>query len=94
MDVRLGRPDSQPEPESNAPVNPDATSGSTRSETHAEPEADVSTSIGTDMEIDARDRSSSSRREHRCPERQSGFIHRSEVDGGTAGEGAETRRDQ
>ena len=39
MDIRLGRPDSQPEPELNAPPNPDATSRSTRSETNAEPEA-------------------------------------------------------
>ena len=50
MDVRLGRPDSQAEPESNAPANPDATSRSARSETHAEPQAEVSTSISTDME--------------------------------------------
>ena len=51
MDVRLGRPDSQPEPELNAPANSDATSRSARSETHAEPEAEVSTSASTDMEI-------------------------------------------
>ena len=56
MDVRLGRPDSQPEPETNALANPEATSRSTRSETHAESEAEVSTSIGTDMEIGASDR--------------------------------------
>ena len=56
MDVRLGRPDSQPEPELNAPANSDATSRSARSETHAEPEAEVSTSAGTDMEIGAGDR--------------------------------------
>ena len=31
MDVRLGRPDTQPEPEFNAPANPDATSRSARS---------------------------------------------------------------
>ena len=55
MDVRLGRPDSQPEPELNAPANSDATSRSARSETHAEPEAEVSTSAGTDMEIGAGD---------------------------------------
>ena len=55
MDVRLGRPDSQPEPESNVLADPDANPGSTRSETHPEPEAEVSTSIGTDMEIGARD---------------------------------------
>ena len=49
MDVRrLGRSDSQPEPESNAPTTP-------RSETHAEPEAEVATSPGTDMEIESRD---------------------------------------
>ena len=41
MDVRLGRPDSQPEPEFNAPANPVAASRSTRSETHAEPGAEV-----------------------------------------------------
>ena len=56
VDVRFGRPDSLPEPESNAPSNPDVTSRSTRSETHAEPEAEVSTSISTDMEIGASDR--------------------------------------
>ena len=56
MDLRVGRPDSQPELELNVPANPDATSRSTRSETHAEPEAEVSTSIGTDMETGARDR--------------------------------------
>ena len=49
MDVRLGRSDSQPEPELNAPANPDATSRSTRSETHLEPEAEVSNSIGTNI---------------------------------------------
>ena len=51
MDVRLGRPDSKPEPEFNAPATPNAASRSVRSETHAEPKAEVSTSIGTDMEI-------------------------------------------
>ena len=56
MDVRLGRPDSQPEPEFNAPATSDATSRSVRSETHAEPEAGVSTSAGTDMEIGVGDR--------------------------------------
>ena len=56
VDVRFGRPDSLPEPESNAPANPDVTSRSTRPETHAEPEAEVSTSISTDMEIGASDR--------------------------------------
>ena len=56
MDVRLGRPDSQPAPESSAPANPDATSHSIRSETHAEPEAEVSTSVSTDMEIGATER--------------------------------------
>ena len=56
MDVRLGRPDSQPDPELNAPANSDATSRCARSGTHAEPEAKVSTSAGTDMEIVAGDR--------------------------------------
>ena len=37
MDVRLGRPDSQPEPELNEPANSNATSRSARSETHASP---------------------------------------------------------
>ena len=55
-DARLGRPDSQPEPESNAPANFDATSRSVRSETYAEPEAEVSTSAGTDMKIEVGDR--------------------------------------
>ena len=56
VDVRLGRPDSQPEPELNAPANSNAPSHSDRSETHAEPEAEVSTSAGTDMEIGVSDR--------------------------------------
>ena len=56
MDVRLGRPDSQPELELNAPANSNAPSHSDRSETHAEPEAEVSTSAGTDMEIGVNDR--------------------------------------
>ena len=48
MDVRLGRPDSQPEPEElNAPTNSNASSRSARFETHAEPEAEASTSAGT-----------------------------------------------
>ena len=54
MDVRLGRPDSQPE--LNAPANSNAPSHSARSETHAELEAEVSTSAGTDMEIGVSDR--------------------------------------
>ena len=54
IDVRLGRPDSQPEPELNAPANSNASPHSARSETHAEPEAEVSTSAGTDMEIGVR----------------------------------------
>ena len=56
MDVRLGRPDSQPEPELNAPANSNAPSHSDRSETHVEPEAEVSISAGTDMEIGVGDR--------------------------------------
>ena len=57
MDVRLGRPDSQPEPEElNALANSIASSRSARSETHAEPEAEASTSAGTDMEIGVVDR--------------------------------------
>ena len=43
LDVRLGRPDSQLEPELNAPANSNASSRSARSETHAEPEAEAST---------------------------------------------------
>ena len=56
MDVRLGRPDSQREPELNAPANSNAPSHSDRSETHAEPEAEASTSAGTDIEIGVNDR--------------------------------------
>ena len=56
MDVRLGRPDSQPEPELNEPANSNATSRTARSETHAEPEAEASTSARTDMEIGVGDR--------------------------------------
>ena len=56
MDVRLGRPDSQPELELNAPANSNASSRSDRSETHAEPEAEASISAGRDMEIGVSDR--------------------------------------
>ena len=56
MDVRLGRPDKQPEPEFSAPATPNGASRSTRSETYAEPGAEISTSIGTDMEIGVGDR--------------------------------------
>ena len=67
MDVRLGRPDSQPEPELNAPANSNASSRSARSETHAEPEAEVSTSAGTDKEIGAGDRRVRFREERGSP---------------------------
>ena len=56
MYVRLGRPDSQPEPELNAPANSDAIARSARSETHPEPEAEASTSAGTDVDIRVDDR--------------------------------------
>ena len=65
MDIRIGRRDSQREPEVNA--NLDATSRSNRSETHAEPEAEVSTSIGTDMEIEASERTVRFQEEKRTP---------------------------
>ena len=55
MDVRLGRPDSQPELELNEPANSNATSRSARSGTHAESEAEASTSAGTDIETGAGD---------------------------------------
>ena len=68
MDVCLGRPDSQPEPELNAPANSNAPSRSARSEAHAMPEAEVTASAGTDMEIESSDRRGSTpRREHRSP---------------------------
>ena len=68
MDVRLGRPDSQPEPEElNAPANSNAPSQSSRSETHAEPEAEASTSAGTDMETGVNDRSVRFREEREIP---------------------------
>ena len=56
-DVRLGRPDSQPELESNAPTIHNAAARSTRSETHAEPETEMATSLEPDMEIETSDRS-------------------------------------
>ena len=56
LDVHLGRPDSQPQPELNAPAKSSASSRCARSETHAEPEAEVSTSADTDMEIGVGDR--------------------------------------
>ena len=49
MDVRLGRPDSQREPELNA-FEIERPSHSDRSETHAEPEAEASTSAGIDRD--------------------------------------------
>ena len=68
MDVRLGRPHSQPEPEElNAPANSNATSQSSRSETHAEPEAEASTSAGTDMETGVGDRRVRFREERDSP---------------------------
>ena len=88
MDVRLGRPDPQPELELNAPANSHAPSHSDTSETHAEPEAEVSTSAGTDMEIGVNDRRVRFREER--PETSSGRILGSRVDGGTAWENTET----
>ena len=68
MDVRFGRPDSQPEPEElNAPANSNAPSQSSRSETHAEPEAEASTSAGTDMESGVNDRRVRFREEREIP---------------------------
>ena len=85
MDVRLGRPDAQPEPERNAFANSNAPSHSDRSETHAEPQAEVSTSAGTDMEIGVNDRRVRFREERDPPETSSGRILRSRVNGGTRG---------
>ena len=57
MDVRLGRPDSQPKPEElTAPANSNVPSQGSRSETHAELEAEASTATSTDMEIGVVDR--------------------------------------
>ena len=74
MDVRLGRPDSQQEPELNAPANSNATSRSDRSETHAEPEAGVSTSAGADVEIGVGDRRVRFREERDFPKNPSGRL--------------------
>ena len=68
VDVRFGRPDSQPEPEEhNAHANSNASSRSDRSETPAEPEGEVSTSAGTDMEIEVGDRRVRFREERYSP---------------------------
>ena len=67
MDDRLGRPDSQPEPELNVPANSNASSHSARSGTHAEPEAEASTSASTDMEIGVSDRRVRFREEGNSP---------------------------
>ena len=67
MDVRLGRPDTQPEPELNAPANSNASSHSARSETRTEPEAEVSTSAATDMVIGVSDRKVRFREERDSP---------------------------
>ena len=89
MDVRLGRPDSQPELEElNPPANSNASSRSAGSETHAEPEAEA-TEAGTDMEIGVDDRRVRFR-EERFHETSSGRILGSRVDGGTAWENTET----
>ena len=53
MDVRLGRPDTQPEPESNALTTHIAASLSC-SVTHAEPEAEVATSLGIGFDFEKR----------------------------------------
>ena len=77
MDVRLGRPDSQPEPEElNAPAKSNASSRSVRSETHAEPEAEASTSAGTDIEIGVCDRRDRFLRRERFAETSSGTYPR------------------
>ena len=67
MDVCLGIPDSQLEPELNALANPNAPSHSSRSETHAEPEAEASTLAGTDIEIGVNDRRVRFREERDSP---------------------------
>ena len=54
--VRLKRPDSRPEPESDAPTTYNAAFGSKRSETHAKLEIDIATSLEPDMEIESSDR--------------------------------------
>ena len=90
MDVRLGRPDSQPEPEElNAPANSNASSRSARSETHAEPEAEASTSAGTDMEIGVGHRRVRFREERDSP-RHHLDASSDRVDGGTAWENTKT----
>ena len=66
MDVRLGRPDSQQEPELNAPAIP-TPHHTSRSETDAEPEAEASTSAGTDIEIGVNDRRVRFREERGSP---------------------------
>ena len=77
----MGRPDSQLEPELNAPANSNASSRGARSEDHAEPETEVSTSAGTDMEIGVGDRRVRFREER--AETPSGRILGPGVDGGT-----------
>ena len=89
MDVRLGRPDSEPEPELNALANSNAPSHTARSDTHAEPKAEASTSAGTDAEIGVNDRRVRFRGE-RFPETSPGRILGPGVDGGTAWENFKT----
>ena len=90
MDVRFGRPDSQPEPELNALANSDATSRIARSETHAEPEAEASTSAGADMEIGVGDRRVRFREEGASWRRHLTRPSNRESDGGTACEKSKT----
>ena len=68
-DVRLGRPNSQPEPESNVPTFHNAASRSTRSETHAEREAEIATSLDAEMEIESSNRKVRRREEATDPSR-------------------------
>ena len=95
MDVRLGRPDSQPEPELNAPANSNAPSHSSRSETHAEPEAEASTSAGTDTwRLESMIAGFDFEKREIFPETSSGRILGPRVDGGTAWENTKTSRDK
>ena len=83
MDVRVGRPGSQPEPE----LNSNAPSHSSRSEPHAELEAEESTSASTDIGIGVNDRRVRFREETETP---IGRILGPRVDGGTAWENNKT----
>ena len=91
MDVRLGRPDSQPEPELNAPANSNAPSHTVTDQKPTRsprPRSRLQRSRTWRLESVISEYDFEKRK--RPPETTSGRILGSRVDGGTAWENAET----